>query len=143
MNPSPAPIVAEPGRQYRARTPIVVDCSVLAAILFDEPGREGAADVLTGKELHAPWLIDPEMASVAIKKRAVAGEEAVQLALADYATLRLTRYPADPIAQLRLAVENNLSAYDAAYLQLAIYLGAPLATFDRTLGAAAQRVLTK
>ena len=40
-----------------------------------------------------------------------------------------------------MAKRENLSAYDAAYLQLAIEMNAPLATFDRALGQVAERVL--
>jgi len=38
--------------------PVVVDCSVLAAVIFDEPDREEAAKSLAGKSLFAPSLID-------------------------------------------------------------------------------------
>jgi predicted nucleic acid-binding protein len=39
---------------------------------------------------------------------------------------------------LRIARQSDLSAYDASYLELALRLSAPLATFDRKLAAAAQ-----
>ena len=51
----------------------------------------------------------------------------------------------DPVARTRpfeevrrLARTHGLSAYDAAYLELAVRLGLPLATLDRTLGRAAR-----
>lgn len=56
-------------------------------------------------------------------------------------SLRLTRRAANNGGQWLLATRENLSAYDAAYLQLAIELNAPLATFDRTLGQVAEWVL--
>ena len=56
-------------------------------------------------------------------------------------SLRLIRRVANSGGQWLLARRENLSAYDAAYLQLAIELNAPLATFDRTLGQVAERVL--
>ena len=43
-------------------------------------------------------------------------------------------------ATMSLAREHRLTAYDAAYLDLAMRLGLPLATDDRSLGAAARRV---
>jgi len=39
---------------------------------------------------------------------------------------------------LRLAQEHDLSSYDAAYLELALRLGAPLATLDAGLARAAR-----
>jgi predicted nucleic acid-binding protein len=47
----------------------------------------------------------------------------------------------DPLAVFALAERYALSAYDASYLWLAAELKAPLATFDRKLGTAAQRHL--
>ena len=41
---------------------------------------------------------------------------------------------------LSLARGHGLTAYDAAYLELAMRLGMPLATKDRTLAAGAQHV---
>ena len=41
---------------------------------------------------------------------------------------------------LSLARDHNLSAYDAAYLELAMRRGLPLATLDDKLKAAAQAV---
>lgn len=43
-------------------------------------------------------------------------------------------------ATLALSREQGLTLYDAAYLELAIRLGLPLATGDRELIAAAQRL---
>lgn len=42
-------------------------------------------------------------------------------------------------ATMAIAREHGLTAYDAAYLELAMRLGLPLATGDRRLGAAARR----
>ncbi len=134
-------IIAEPRARYAARAPLVVDCSVVAAVLFDEPNREAAAQALTGKDLFAPELLADELVSVAVKKSRHAAGSLVQQALVDFTELELTRCRCDVHGQWRLAREYDLSAYDAAYLWLAAELGAPLATFDERLGAAARVLL--
>lgn len=134
-------IVAEPAGVYARRPPLVVDCSVLAAVLFDEGERESATSALTGKALFAPDLIDHEMASVALKKSRAGLVELAERALADLARLALSRKRIDPSRQWAAARAHDLTAYDAAYLQLAIELRAPLVTFDRKLGDRARQVL--
>jgi predicted nucleic acid-binding protein len=138
----PALVVAEPPAAYLVRSPLVVDCSVLSAVLFEEVMRDDALRQLAGRSLHAPTLIDHEMASVALKKRRLGWPVAsIEAALADYASHALQLHRIDVSAQLALAEHYDLSAYDAAYLALAAALKAPLATFDRKLGAAATKHL--
>jgi predicted nucleic acid-binding protein len=133
--------VAQPLKTYNSLPPIVVDCSLLAAILFNEPSRDEAVQVLSGKSLHAPNLIDHEIISVAVKKTEAKADEVVTRGLNSFSKLRLVRHGIDHQAQFELALSENLSAYDAAYLQLAIALNAPLATYDRVLASAAKKVL--
>lgn len=136
------PIIAEPAGRYARRPPLVADCSVLASVLFDEPDREAAAATLRGHELFAPDLVDHEFVSVAVKKSRQGLDDVVAQGLADLKRLQLTRCAVDAEAQWRLALEHDLTACDAAYLWLAAELGAPLATFDLALGAAARRHLS-
>jgi predicted nucleic acid-binding protein len=134
-------IIAEVRGRYAPRPPLVVDCSVVAAVLFDEPNREVASQALAGKELFAPDLLADEFVSVAVKKSRRGLQELVRQALVDFTELELTRCRTDVHAQYRLALQYELSAYDAAYLWLAAELGAPLATFDERLGGAARELL--
>lgn len=142
MNPGDELIVAEPAGRYARKPPLVVDCSVLAALLFDEPERETAALAMAGRELFAPDLLEHEIVSVALKKSAAGHRELAQQALADLVELCLTRCTVDAEAQFQLASRAGITAYDAAYLQLALELRAPLATFDRKLGKAAAEILS-
>ena len=135
--------VAEPAKTYNKLPPIVVDCSLLAAILFNEPSRDEALEVLVGKSLHAPSLIDHEIISVAVKKTEANARDAVVKGLNSFRKLRLDRHSIDHQSQFELAIKQKLSAYDAAYLQLAVTLNAPLATYDRVLAAAARKVLAQ
>jgi predicted nucleic acid-binding protein len=136
-------IIAEARGRYAARPPIVVDCSVVAAVLFDEPNREEAAQALGGKDLLAPELLADELVSVAMRKSRQGLDDLARHALADFVDLDLTRCRCDVQGLWRLALEHDLSAYDAAYLWLAAAIAAPLATFDKRLGTAARALLSK
>ena len=134
--------VAEPPPAYLARPPMVVDCSVLVAVLFKEPTRESALQTMTGRTLHAPTLLDSEIANVAVKKsRGGLSQAMVGDALTLYVEQAIEQHRPDVQAQYALALRYQLSAYDAAYLWLAGVLQAPLATFDAKLAKAARDYL--
>ena len=134
--------VAEPPATYLVRPPAVVDCSVLAALLFDEPQREAATQLIAGRTLHASWLLDHEIASMAERKRrAGIGDEIAAAAVAAYMEFDVTMHRTSPDTVLPLATIYSLSTYDAAYLALAARLRVPLVTFDSKLGKAAMRHL--
>jgi predicted nucleic acid-binding protein len=131
--------VAEPPPGYLGRPPVVVDCSVLSAALFEEEARDDAFRVLAGKALHAPLLLDSEIVSVAAKKnRAGWPAPVIARALSDYVQQQIEFHRPDVEAQFALAMRYGLSTYDAAYLWVAGVLQAPLATFDAKLAKAAR-----
>lgn len=135
------PYVAEPPARYRVRPPLVVDCSVVAALLFDEPQRDAARAAMSESSLFAPFLLDAEMVSVAVRKARLGLGDAATLGLADYAAMQIERREIDVAAQMDIALRYQLTAYDAAYLALAAGLRAPLATFDEKLARAATQHL--
>jgi len=134
--------VAEPPAAYRLRLPLVVDCSLLVSIHFNEEQRPMAQERLAGHALHAPALLDHELANAALMKvrRGCPAEEALQ-ALQRYRLQDIQRHETDALGQFELGRRYGLTAYDAAYLWLATQLRAPLATFDRRLAEAAQQHL--
>lgn len=136
--------VAEPRAAYSQRPPLVADASVLAASVFKEQGREEARALLHGRALHAPYLLDFEIANVSLKKltRDRIARETVAAALRAYGKLAIERHGVDAEAMLSIAERYELTAYDAAYLCVAERLGAPLATLDSKLGEAARAYLT-
>lgn len=138
MSAPPPPYVAEPPAHYRVQPPLVVDCSVVAARVFQEEWKAQAQVAMEGRTLHAPHLLNLEIASVALKKYKQGQTEMAQDGLSAFAQLQLTLHDVQPAPVLDLAVRYQLSAYDAAYLWLAAELKAPLATFDAKLGAAAR-----
>lgn len=135
--------IAEPTAVYLYRPPLVTDASVIAAALFGEGGQAEAVALLHGRELHAPHLLDHEIASVGLKKlqREKLPSEGIAEALQAYARLPIERHAVDVEATVRIAERYDLTAYDAAYLYVAQQLTAPLATLDRRLAAAARACL--
>ena len=115
----------------------VVDASALAAVLFDEPEAAPIVASLTGK-LIAPVLLRCELASICTVKTLRAPDRSEEI-LARYrllGDLALDYVEPDWDHLPLLARRWALSAYDAAYLQLALASNAPLVTLDARLAAA-------
>jgi predicted nucleic acid-binding protein len=136
-------IVAESPAAYLQRPKLVVDASVMCAMVYGEADADDAEAWLRGRSLCAPHLIDMEVANTGLSKLRRRGVDAQKLGIAMdwYAAMDLDRYAVNVPAVLRLALEYGLTAYDASYLWLAESLGAPLATFDAQLGEAAKKHL--
>lgn len=131
--------VAEPPAQYLARPPAVVDCSMLCAVLFDEPERGEAERLMSGRRLLAPALLSDEFLNVALKKlRQGMPEAMVRRALVDFADHDIDLLRTEQLPAFDLALRYALSAYDAAYLWLAADCKVPLLTYDQKLGVAAR-----
>jgi predicted nucleic acid-binding protein len=115
---------------------IVVDASAVLELLL----RAGRADALEarlfgGETLHAPHLLDLEVAQV-LRRYERAGEldsRRGREALEDLAGLRIERYPHHPFLARVWSLRANATGYDACYLALAEALDAPLLTRDRRL----------
>ena len=119
---------------------IVVDASALLEVLLRTPAAATVEARLfaAGETLHAPHLIDVEVAQV-LRRYAAAGEIGPARgrdALADFRDFPLRRYPHDLLLDRIWDLRANLTAYDAAYVALAEALDAPLLTRDRRLAAA-------
>ncbi len=94
-----------------------------------------------GESLHAPHLLDLEVAQVLrrlVREVAVSAQRADQ-ALRDFLNLRVTRYPHFVFLPEIWRLRHNFSAYDAAYVALTEKLGATLLTRDARLASASAR----
>jgi predicted nucleic acid-binding protein len=119
---------------------IVVDASVVATAISVQgsDGDSARERLLAGESLHAPHLVDVEVASV-LKRRSRAGDmgdHQAGLALEDLTKLPLTRYPHFPLLPRMWELRANLSLYDAAYVALAEALGCPFVTGDKKIARA-------
>jgi predicted nucleic acid-binding protein len=120
---------------------IVIDASALAEVLLRTPATAAVEAWMfaPGQSLHAPHLIDVEVAQV-IRRYAAGGVidgPRGRAALTDLADFPLRRYPHDILLPRVGELRNNLTAYDAIYVALAEALDCALLTRDHHLAAAA------
>jgi predicted nucleic acid-binding protein len=116
---------------------IVVDASVVAEALIHGSSATDVKERLlsAGDTLHAPHLIDLEIAQVArklVRSRRIVAERGHEL-LGDFVELGLIRHPHHPFLARIWELRDALSAYDAAYVALAESLDSPLVTHDSKL----------
>ena len=126
---------------------LVLDSSAtLAWIYMDERSEAiaGVFDQLTASGAWAPSLWRLEVANV-LEMGVRRGRMDAAFRDATLADLELLPVQTDPDTDkhawrstLRLAERHGLTVYDAAYLELALRRGLPLASLDRELRAAAE-----
>lgn len=122
--------------------PFVLDASVAAAWLFPEEGT--AAATAAARRLEDDVALVPALFWFEIRNVVLVGERRGRLTAADSGRflarlddlpLDVDRTPAGAVL-CALARSHALSAYDAAYLELAQRRAVPLATLDHRLAAA-------
>lgn len=114
---------------------IVVESSAIVDALVDDPANPELLALLADSELHAPSLIDYEVAS-ALRGHVLGGKLAdsrLDDATDDFSALQLQRYPLPSMMRAVLDLRENFTVYDAAYVVLARALEAPLVTADSKL----------
>ena len=123
---------------------IAVDSSAVIALLLREPHARRILDALTESEsLLAPALMPYEVLNAlhaAVRHDRLA-EEGVGRCLAHYLQFPWALDIHSSSSRLRdvsrLAARHGLSAYDAAFLEIALRHGCPLVTLDAALREAA------
>jgi predicted nucleic acid-binding protein len=124
---------------------IVIDTSISMAWCFDDEQSTYADAVLGALSQHSaivPALWPYEVANAIViaerRKRISAAERDEALAFILSLPIEIEHSPAMvPAALIRLSNQFELTAYDAAYLELARQRGLPLATIDAGLARAA------
>jgi len=119
---------------------IVVDASTLLEVLLASKAGRAAEERLlaSGESLHAPHLIDIEIAQTLRRLVAQAGLDTAraEAALSDLSAFSVHRYAHDWLLPRVWQLRDNLTAYDASYVALTEALDATLVTCDRRLAAA-------
>ena len=118
--------------------PRVVDSSTAVKWYIAEPFAAEALRVLHGPNpLHAPALLDPEVANILwkkIRKGDITRAQADAI-LADLANAPITRTPDAGLVgpAFDLAVQTGRTVYDCLYLALAVRLNGKMVTADARL----------
>ncbi len=132
-------------------TAFVIDCSVAVTWCFEDEATaasDGLLDRLGEDSAAAPAIWPLELGNVLVMAERRGRIDAAQIA----EFVALVRELPVAIDQetpqraldevLALARSERLTTYDAAYLELAMRLGVPLATLDKELSRAAEKLGT-
>jgi predicted nucleic acid-binding protein len=116
----------------------VVDASALIDLLLRNPAASPALfDRLfrSGDQLHAPHSIDLEVANGIRRmwRRGRITDRAIDEIFETYRVIAIERHANGPILRRIWDLRYNHTSYDAAYVALAEWLGAPLITRDAAL----------
>ncbi len=112
----------------------------MVGALVDDPAVPELLALLADEELHAPALLDFEVVS-ALRGHLLGGrldEVRADEALEDFAALQIERHQMTDALGRMLDLRENFTAYDSAYVVLALGLQAPLVTSDQKMAEAAR-----
>ncbi|MFB3891425.1 MAG: type II toxin-antitoxin system VapC family toxin [Phycisphaerae bacterium] len=119
---------------------IVVDASVLVAVVAEEPSKPSLLQATAGHELVAPGSIHWEIGnafSTMLRRKRLTAADAVK-AIEAYKQIPIEVLGVDITESVKLAARMNLYAYDAYILQCATKYGLPLISLDENLIRVAQ-----
>jgi predicted nucleic acid-binding protein len=111
---------------------IVVESSAMVDALVGNPANPHLLAALADGDLHAPALLDFEVAS-ALRGHLLAGklnQARCAEAIEDFSALHIERHQMTALLGYVLDLRDNFTVYDAAYVVLAQALDAPLVTAD-------------
>jgi predicted nucleic acid-binding protein len=126
-------------------SPCVIDASAALACILEEQDHAARVEaVLSQYTMIAPtlWVLEVTNAVLNRERRRIITPAQADSFLAKIDQFQIDLIPNTPssTALATLARRHQLSAYDAAYLDLALTRHLPLLTLDRNLIAAAQLI---
>lgn len=114
---------------------LVVDTSVIIAVIVDEPAKDGLISLTVGADLIAPRSVHWEVGSAfsaMLKRNRITLEQAMQ-AIDLYYTIPVRFVDVELEAALCIAGDLGMYAYDAYLVRCAQRYGAPLLSLDKDL----------
>lgn len=120
---------------------IVVDTSVIVAVIAHEPQRDALIELTRGADLLAPASVHWEIGnafSAMLKRKRIELEQALE-AIAAYRQIPIRYVDVELEDTLAIAARYAIYAYDAYLIRCGLKFNAPLLSLDRGLLQAAEQ----
>lgn len=121
---------------------VVVDTSVIVAVIADEPEKDRIVELTIGTDLMAPQSVHWEIGnafSAMLRRRRITLEDATQ-AIRVYRRIPVRIVDVELEEALEIAAALGIYAYGAYLLRCALKYRAPLLSLDRGLTKAAREM---
>lgn len=121
---------------------LVVDTSVIIAVLTNEKTKNKLVKVTEGEELLAPSSLHWEIGnafSAMFKRKRISFDQAIK-AMDYYSLIPLRFLEVDIAGALKIAYNYSVYAYDAYFLECSRKNNSPLITLDDSLKATAKAI---
>ncbi|MCF6270704.1 MAG: type II toxin-antitoxin system VapC family toxin [Melioribacteraceae bacterium] len=124
---------------------IVVDTSVIIAVLTNEKSKSRILKITKGEELVAPSSLHWEIGNAfsAMLKRDRITFEMVKIVLDSYSMIPIRFVDVNLFASLEIASKYNTYAYDSYFLECSRKFSVPLLTLDKGLINIAEKMKIK
>ena len=114
---------------------IIADTNIFLAVALEEPERNEIIALTSDTNAIAPEILPYEIGnalSAMLKRKKITSSEALSV-LKTINNIPVRLVPADIHESLEIAIEFNIYAYDAYFLQCARSLACPLLTLDKRM----------
>ena len=120
---------------YNCQMDVIADTNIFIAVALNEPEKDNIIQLTAEASVLAPEILPYEIGnalSAMVKRGKLTGSEALKAEkLANRIPVRLVGV--DVQASLQIALEHNIYAYDAYFLQCAQEFARPLLTLDQRM----------
>ena len=124
---------------------IVIDTSVIIAVIANEPEKDSLVRLTRGADLLAPHSVHWEIGNVfsaMFKRNRVTLEQALK-AIQAYNKIPIRFVDVELEQSLEIAETSNIYAYDAYLIRCALRFRSPLISLDKNLVNSAKRMKVK
>jgi predicted nucleic acid-binding protein len=121
---------------------IVADTNIFIAVALNEPEKKTIINLTEGHVLIAPKVLPYEIGNALtamVKRKALHTDEAA-LAWDAIQSIPVDLRRIDIASALKIAMQHNIYAYDAYFLECALNQRSPLLTLDRQMKEVAAKI---